>query len=131
MANLEGTRRLAPDLKDVDNRLRSWADWSKRGVSEIGWPAVSLTARMVEWNRIGVRPEGHPPPEEIPAPIAVIDRLVAKLPENQRVVVKINYMRSDPLEVKARLAKMPVGRFRRLLDRSRWSVRYALYVLDA
>jgi len=129
--NLEATRRLAPELQVVDERLRGWGDWARKGSPVPGWPAVSLTAKMAEWHEIGVRPEGGPRSVEIPDSIALIDRLVARLPEDQRLVVVVNYSRSDPLEVKARIARLRVRRYRGLLDRARWSVRYGLDLLGA
>jgi DNA-directed RNA polymerase specialized sigma24 family protein len=127
--NLEATRRLAPELQVVDQRLRGWGDWARKGVPVPGWPAVSLTAKMAEWHEIGVRPEGSPHPVEIPESVAIIDKLVAKLPPDQRRVVLVNYSRSDPLEIKARIAKLNVRRYRGLLDRARWSVRYGLELI--
>lgn len=124
---LEAHRALADELKAADLRLREWGDWSRQGRLNIGWPRESMTQRMVDWNRIGVRPERGPPaPISIPDDVAKVDSLVAKLPEQQKRVVTIHYTRDDPREVKLRMAKLKGDQYRRCLDYARWSIRLGL-----
>lgn len=126
-AGLHSHRALAPELREVDMRLRGWADWARTGRLNIGWPRVSITGKMVEWRRLGIRPDpGLPPPVAIPEEIAVVDALIAKLPEKQRRVILIHYSKDDPIEIKIRLAKLSAGSYRRFLDVGRWSIRLGL-----
>jgi hypothetical protein len=129
MTGLQAHRALAEDLREADLRLRAWADWARSGRMNIGWPRLSMTARMVEWNRVGIRPDGGlPPPTIIPDEIAAIDALVAKLPEPQRNVIVIHYTYDDPREVKIRRAKIKRDQYRRYLDYARWAIRLGLMV---
>lgn len=129
LMGLHAHRALAPELKEVDIALRSWADWALSSRVHIGWPRVSMTGRMVEWHRIGIRPERMAPlPVHIPDQVARVDALVAKLPDQQRLVLMTHYMRDEPIEVKIRATRMRAGTYRRYLDFGRWSLRLGLLV---
>jgi DNA-directed RNA polymerase specialized sigma24 family protein len=127
----ESRRRLSPELHELEDRLCAWATWSRKEAANIGWPAVSLTARMAEWHELGIRPDRVTNGSisiDVPESIWTIDKLVAKLPSPQRRVILVQYFRAEPLEVKARMAHMHCGQYRRILDRARWALHFALNV---
>ena len=127
MTGLQAHRALAEELREADLRLREWADWSKTGRLNIGWPRESISAKMLEWHRVGIRPEGGtPPPVEIPDTIAKVDALVAKLTDAHRKVVVIEYTSDYPREVKVSMSRLKRNQYRRYLDYARWSIRLGL-----
>ena len=122
---------MSQDLLTVDACLRQWAAWSLHGGANIGWPATSLTARMLEWRELGIRPD--PVANTVPEPssqVIVVDRAVAKLTQLQRRAVFVYYMRSEPREVQARILKVNAGQLARLLERARWAIRMAIEMTD-
>jgi hypothetical protein len=125
----EGRRAMSRELRDVDGYIRQWAAWSMHGAANIGWPSTSLTARMLEWRELGIRPD--PVGTNVPEPAAqvvIVDRAVAKLPLLQRRAILVYYLRSEPREVQARLLKVHQGQLDRLLERARWAIRMAVEV---
>lgn len=127
MISKAGCRALDPELAEVDSELRRWGDWAVKDCLNLGWPRTSLSGRMVEWNRLGIRPDTvGPVAMEIPEPILRMDGLIGKLPPIQRRVVAIHYTSDDPFEAKCRAAKTPRASYYRLLDRARYGLRFGL-----
>lgn len=127
MVSAHGRRALSPELLQVDAHIRRWAEWSRRGGANVGWPATSLTARMLEWRELGIRPDpvGSNVPEP-PPQVILVDRAVAKLPHLQRRAVMVYYFRDECREVQARIMKVKEDRFARLIERARWAIWGAL-----
>lgn len=127
MISKAGCRALDDELVEVDAELRRWGDWAVKDCLNLGWPKTSLSGRMVEWNRLGIRPDAIGPVSiEIPEPIVRMDRMIAQLPDVQRAVVSVHYTSDEPFEVKCRITRTPRSSYYRLLDRARHALRFGL-----
>lgn len=124
-------RALHRDMVMTEHRLRAWADWARTGRLHLGFPRVSASGKMVEWKRLGIRPEsGRPPPVSCPDAIAEVDHVIAKLPADQKLVLCVHLLYDhEPLEVRVRRSKLSSGTYRRRLDHARWSVKLGLELL--
>jgi hypothetical protein len=128
----ESLRRLSPDLRIVEERLTAWAAWSRSCKHRLGYPAVSSIARAIEGGQYGAIVSTGNQLIECPEPVAQIDKLVARLPDQHRRAIVANYTAANlPREVRARMAKLSLAGFQRALEMGRWQLRFALVALDA
>jgi hypothetical protein len=82
--------------------------------------------RLAQIHEIGASITETCPTVVIPEPIADVDSAVSKLDPSLRAVVMVHYFSSDPLECKARRARMNSGAYSRALDNARWAVKTVL-----
>jgi len=107
--------------KEVDWRLEEWARWRGKVGQEMGWPAETLLARIVEYGPLGAGSAGKPP-IEMPAPVAEIDKILAKMPETLRLVIICYYTTWQPFPLKARDCRMSTSKYRNRLEAAQWFV---------
>lgn len=113
-------RRLGEQLAYVDHRLEAWARWIKEGASALGWPAVTLLARVAEQGFTGAAQRGPLP--EMSEDIVRTERAVLKLKAIERKVLVKHYCHWQAVEVSARYCHMSPNRFRVILHRARQAV---------
>lgn len=106
----------AVSVKIVEVRLDAWAKWAKRNPENVGYAPVSISHRMMEDRRLGIRCDRGSGKVEMPEAIAETDRAVAKLPERLKRVVFADYFEYAPREMKAKKLGMSARHMRRLLD---------------
>lgn len=109
-------------LQEVDALLEAWARWGRSLLDGIGWPRVTLLARIMEEGFQGAAQKGSRV-IEIDETMEVIERAVLRLPEKERLVVIKHYTYWQPLEVSARYCHMSYSTFRSCLHRARRSIR--------
>jgi DNA-directed RNA polymerase specialized sigma24 family protein len=122
---------MSRDLLVVERRLQAWADWARKGGDLPGWPGRSSLQKGVEAARLGISLEHSRIPIEMPEPVAQVEKVVNRLPAEQREVVLIHYRYGEePLEIRIRCAnRIGVRGYQRQLERARWSVRLGLELL--
>lgn len=77
---------------------------------------MSITGALMEQHEVGIRNEGDFAIEHIPDDVAIVDRVVAKLPGVTKKVITIYWMNSNaPQVVHARMMKCSQPHFSRLL----------------
>lgn len=112
---------------DADVALEAWARWAKRVLGELGWPAWTLVARVIEFGVSGAAARnGIAGQIEADNLCEMVERIVMRLKEIDRRVVVLQYMRWQPIEVSARQCSMTPGRFRTVLCRARREVGHCL-----
>lgn len=108
---------------DADVALEVWARWAKRILGELGWPAWTLIARVIEFGVNGAAARnGTAGQIEADGLCEMVERIVMRLKEIDRRVIVMQYMRWQPVEVSARQCSMTPGRFRTVLHRARRDV---------
>lgn len=123
--------RNHPKLEGIaasaDVALEAWARWAKRVLGELGWPAWTLVARVIEFGASGAATRnGITSQIEADNLCEMVERIVMRLKEIDRRVIVLQYMRWQPIEVSARLCSMTPGRFRLILHRARREVGHCL-----
>ncbi len=109
-------------MVEVDAALEAWARWGRRILQDIGWPAVTLLARVMEGGIVGAAQKGSRV-FEVDDAMELVERAVLRLPERERLVVVKHYTYSQPVEVSARYCHMHPSTFRSILHRARRSIR--------
>ena len=116
---------LPQELVLLDFLMSRWARWARQQLTDIGWPATSMTARMIEWHELGLEPEKlYPAGKSSKAPegVMLIDSLVAKLPEKLRKCVYVEYFHGGTNETKAKSLRMAKDRYRFHVSAALWSI---------
>lgn len=110
---------------EIDVALEAWARWAKSALSGLGWPPLTLLAKIIAHTATGAAREAgaHIEADEF---CELIDRLVMKLPEIERKVIVRHYLHWEPQQVSARHLSMSYPRFRLVLHRARRSLAYRL-----
>lgn len=103
-------------LEYVDVALASWAKWG-RGGECLGWPAVTLLAKIEQQGVRGAAQRGPVP--EMGSEIEAVESAVLRLKAIERKVVVKHYINWEPVEVSARRCHMSPNRFRVVLNRAR------------
>lgn len=119
-------KKLPDELRMIDAYLARWAKWVGRQFAELGFPAKSMTARMIEWHEIGLEREKLYPAQgkdKAPEGVMVIDAAVARMPPALRDVTFIEYFGGEQtLEVKAKRAGLIIYAYRERLRAAQWHV---------
>lgn len=116
---------LPEELRALDALLARWARWARKQLTLIGWPEVSLTAKMIEWHELGLEPEKLYPAQgrdKAPEGVMFIDACVAKLPKRYRRVIYAEYFSSGTVEQKAKREGISRALFNERLRCSQWLI---------
>jgi hypothetical protein len=116
---------LPPELVPLDALLARWAQWARRQLTLVGWPPVSLTAKMIEWHELGLEREKLYPPgktDKAPEGVMFIDSTVAKLPKRLREVIYTEYFSSAPSEQKAQRLGIKRALYRERIRSAQWLI---------
>jgi hypothetical protein len=118
--------KLPEELKPIDAYMMRWASWVGKQFAELGFPAKSMTARMIEWHEIGLEREKLYPScgkDKAPGGVMLIDRAVARMPPVLRDITFIEYFSGEQtLEVKAKKAGLLVYRYKQRAQAALWHV---------
>lgn len=115
--------KLADGFAEADAALEAWARWARSALSGMGWPAMTLIARVIRWGATGAASGGGAThPLEVDELCELVEKAVMRLKEIERTVVVTHYLQWTPIETGARRCHMSSGRFRTLLHRARRSV---------
>lgn len=116
--------KLADGFAEADAALEAWARWARSALAGIGWPAMTLTARVIKFGATGAASGGGAPvhPLEVDELCELVEKAVMRLKEIERTVVVTHYLNWTPIEAGARRCHMSAGRFRVILHRARRSV---------
>lgn len=118
-------RRRKPDLGDmgeVDVALEAWARWARSALSGMGWPPMTLLARVIAHGVTGAASRSAMALEADEL-CELVERGIMRLKEIERTVLVRHYLHWEPIEVASRHCHMSAGRFRTVLHRARRSVR--------
>ena len=117
-----GVNRMDPETKRVHLRLEAWGKWAKElGIQ--GYPSQSPIEKAALYGKLGIPQESNYRGEpEIPIHIAHTDVAVAKLPPQERIVIRCYYIYWEPVESLASRSHMKVRKFQSVLMRARWRV---------
>jgi hypothetical protein len=118
---------LPAELVPIDALVERWARWAKQQLAAIGWPAASMTQKMIEWHEIGLEPEHLYPSKGDKAPEGVmfIDRCVAQLPADLRKIAYTEYFppwRHTTNEAKAKSLRIKISVYRERLKNLLWAI---------
>jgi hypothetical protein len=116
---------LPPELVIVDYLLERWARWARHQLSSLGWPATSMTGKMIEWHELALEPEKLFPAngtDKAPDGVMQIDSAVAKLPKKLARAVYAEYFTGGTRESKAKSIRMPTLTFRQTLLSAQWVI---------
>jgi hypothetical protein len=119
-------RRLHEPLKEVDRRLWRWGDWSRDMGHTIGWAATSVAWRLAHIHETGQSFSSVTPEIHMPDDIEEVEKAVLKLPPDLSAIVHIQYFSGDPIELKARRAKLHRGVYSSRLENLRWTMKTLL-----
>lgn len=156
VAKLTPEKRRARDaaLIYAENRLSVWAKWAKDHRHVLGYPTISLLAKAMQMTKIGVirgfaapyadygnhgdvvypvNAEGTETRSvrplsvgEVPAPIAEVDVIVARLPPDLHKVIVTDYFTYGPIEVRCKETPWKRARYSQLLESAKYSIFVAL-----
>jgi hypothetical protein len=114
-------------MAETDAALETWASWAKSALAGLGWPQMTLLARIIEFGVMGAGQHyGGATPIvfiEYDELCATVESAVMRLKLVERNVVVKHYLYWQPIEVSARHLEMSPGRFRTILHRSRRSIK--------
>lgn len=121
------SRPLTNGMAHVDALLEQWASWGKQGVG-IGWPPMTLLAKVIEQGFAGASQPGPTP--EMGEMVQRVERAVLRLKPLERKVITKYYVYWQPLEVSARYCHVSPSNFRTVLHRARRNVASYIEALD-
>ena len=116
--------RLVGGAAEIDAALEAWARWARSALAGLGWPAMTLAARVIEFVVMGAASRSAPSahPVEVDQLCELVERAVMRLKETERRVIVAHYLTWSPVEAAARRCHMSPGRFRTVLHAARRSV---------
>lgn len=114
------SRPLHPSVVYADAALEAWARWAHDGMKALGWPPVTILARLAAEGFHGAA-QGTPV-AELPEGVERTEKAVLRLPERERRVVVAHYLHWEPIEASARRCRCSVSQFRQSLNRARREV---------
>jgi DNA-directed RNA polymerase specialized sigma24 family protein len=107
--------------------LEAWARWAKRVLGNLGWPAWTIVARIIEFGVYGAAARtGQGAQFEADQLCEMVERIVIRLREMDRRVIALQYLHWQPIEVSAQLCAMTAENFRASLCRARREVGHCL-----
>ena len=119
--------KLEGVASEADVALEAWARWAKRILGELGWPAWTLVARVIEFGVSGAAARnGMATLLEADQLCEMVERIVMRLRVGDRQVIVLQYLHWQPIEVSARQCSMTPGGFRVALCRARREVGHCL-----
>ena len=95
--------------------MEAWARWAKNVLTQLGFPAMSIIARVIKYgvgasaSNAGVRLT------EVDETCELVDRALLKLTEEQRTVIIRHYTKWEPQRVAAKALRMGTDRYSQLL----------------
>jgi hypothetical protein len=110
---------LPQELAPIDALLTRWGRWARGQLTQIGWPRVSLTGRMIDWHELGLEPEHLYPAgatRTAPAGVMVIDKCVAQLKKKYRRVIYTEYFIYGSIENKAKALRTDPRNYKLMLS---------------
>lgn len=111
------------EANEVDIALEAWARWAKQALSGLGWPAVSLLARVIEYGVRGAAQTSGVRLVEVDSLCEMVDRaIVLRLKLKERRVLVTWYTQWSPRETAAEACGVTPEHFRVILHRARRSV---------
>ena len=120
---------MSQPSKVAHARLLVWGKWSREGMPT-AYPAKTLLARVIEEGPHGAFSAGRPP-ISMPEDIETVDRIVGKLGDIDRRVLRVAYIDPwAPAEGMARKVRMGVREFQRVLQRARQRVYFGLMAVE-
>lgn len=114
------SRPLHPSVVYADAALEAWARWAAGGLQALGWPPVTILARLADEGFHGAAQATGV--GELPDGVERTEKAVLRLPERERRVVVAHYLHWEPIEASARRCRCTVTQFRNSLNRARREV---------
>lgn len=114
---------MDPETKIVHIRLELWSEWATEGLR--GFPESTIIDRIMKQGAQGASSD-HSRRTEMPDPILITDRAVAKLKELPKRCICEYYLRWEPKEIIARRVGMNWNRLQVTLRDAR--TRIACYI---
>lgn len=113
---------MARAKDEVDVALEAWARWARSAFDGIGWPAVSMIARIIKYGVRGAAHQAGLKALEIDEVCEMVDRALLRLDEDERAVVVRQYFYHETLAATAKSCHIGYERARKLFVRGRRSV---------
>lgn len=110
--------RLEGSMGAVDAALEAWARWARRALGDLGWPPMTLLARVIESGVSGAAQQGGTPLEQDELCEAV-ERGILRLSEQERRVIVRCYLHWEPIKTSAEAIGITEGLYRVVLHRAR------------
>lgn len=95
--------------EEADYLLDEWARWQMEDVIRCGWPRCTSFGKAI-------KPD--PRPASVPiddARAAETDRVVSRLPQRYRFLIRVHYVDHAPIDAKARRLKMGRNGYKALI----------------
>ena len=118
-------KKLPQELQLIDYLIERWARWASDQLRQIGWPASSISQKLIEWHELGLQPEHlNPKGKSVQEPdgVMAMDNIIAKLPRLQRRCIFTEYFSHQSLEIKAKRMKINVHHYRQTLRAAQWVI---------
>lgn len=112
------SRMPGRDISYADACLERWARWGRAATASMGWPPLTLLARVIEQGFTGAA-QVNPHEADVDDIILMTEGAVLALTVRERRVVLRFYMRWEPPQAAALSLGMDEGTFRRLLHVAR------------
>lgn len=107
----------AESTREIYRTVERWARWARNGSSAIqGWSTTSASYRLAEQHRTGVRYEPGFISNYMDPETAIMDRVVAGLPERLRKILEAEFFGHGVVEVRADRVGLKPARFKELLS---------------
>jgi len=117
MSHSRAVNSMGADVKVIHYRLEAWARWSRDHVP----------GQLASRNTIGRLMDEGPGAGsathivlDMPEAILEMDKAIAHLTGDDRTVIRIYYLRWEPVKELASRARMTERRFTSVLNRARW-----------
>lgn len=107
---------------DAEAALETWARWSKRTLSGLGYPAINIIARIVKYGLLGAAQQVGIKITESDEVAEIVERAVMRLQETEREVVYRHYLLPDPDYISADLMGIDKRRFSEYLSDAKRSI---------
>ena len=112
-------------VAEADVALEAWARWGRMALS--GFPASTVLARVIEFGILGAAARlGVTTAVEVDQLCEMVERIVMKLEEIDRLVIILHYLRWQPIDVSAKQCSMEPTTFRKRLSNARREVGHRL-----
>ena len=114
------SRPLSARVQFVDTALEAWARWAAGGLQALGYPRVTILAKLAEQGFTGASHRSHE--GEVDPAVLYVEAAILRLPERERKAIIVHYMHWEAVEGSARRCHCSVTQFRQALALGRREV---------
>jgi hypothetical protein len=110
---------MRDDSKETHAALEAWARWAHSVFKGLGFPAVSIIAKLIELGVRGAAESFGPIPLEIDRTCEIVDEAIQILDPTQKEVIYRTYLVNDAAIVTAAKCDLTYGYYREVLSTAR------------